>query len=85
METKERKDAIESAYCIFHQKLRVYAFSGSESQKDEIEYAVAAYAMGMDRKLYRKLSDGKDGFLLDHGTFMQDLEHAVSSLETMMG
>ena len=27
------KDSIESAYCFFHQKYQVYAYSNSERQK----------------------------------------------------
>ena len=51
-------DAIEWTYCIFHQKLRVYKFSTSPSQRDEIEHVVASYAMDMNPDLYKKLADG---------------------------
>lgn len=44
-------DAIEWTYCIFHQKLRVYKFSTSPSQRDEIEHVVASYAMDMNPDL----------------------------------
>ena len=37
------KDSIEAAYCFFHQKYQVYAFSNSERQKDDIEYAISSH------------------------------------------
>lgn len=76
------RDALESAYCIFHQKLRVYKFSDNPVQKDEIEYAVSSYAMNMNRALYQKLASGRDDFLMDHARFRDDLEYAVAVLET---
>lgn len=76
-------DAIESAYCIFHQKQRVYMFSKSSTQKDEIEYAVSSYAMGMNKALYSKLAAGRQDFLMEHPRFAEDLGIAVSSLEKM--
>ena len=78
------EDAIQSAYCIFHQKQRVYEFSQSRTQKDEIECAVSSYVMGMNRKLYLILSDGDSGFLMDHDSFGKDLSDAVSKLEEMI-
>ena len=78
------KNAIESAYCIFHQKLRVYIYSGSPVQKDEIESAVASYAMDMNRALYDWLSAGKADYLMDHLSFRADLEDAVNKLEKML-
>lgn len=77
-------DAVESAYCIFHQKLRVYSFSNSKTQKDEIECAVSSYAMSMNQALYQKLAAGRPDFLMDHTRFAEDLESAVESLEHMM-
>ncbi len=77
-------DAIESAYCIFHQKQRVYMFSASSTQKDEIEYAVSSYAMGMNKALYSRLAAGRQDFLMGHTHFADDLDVAVSSLEKMM-
>ena len=73
-------DAIEWTYCIFHQKLRVYKFSTSPSQRDEIEHVVASYAMDMNPDLYKKLADGREGFLMEHTRFSEDLEHAVDTL-----
>ena len=77
-------DAIEAAYCIFHQKQRVYMFSQSRTQKDEIECAVSSYAMGMNKALYEKLAAGRQNFLMDHTRFAEDLEVAVSSLEQLL-
>lgn len=77
-------DAIEWTYCFFHQKLRVYKFSTSPSQRDEIEHVVASYAMDMNPELYKKLADGREGFLMEHTRFSEDLEHAVDTLESMM-
>lgn len=37
------KDSIESAYCFFHQKWRVYSYSNNLRQKDDIEYSIASY------------------------------------------
>lgn len=37
------KDSVEAAYCFFHQKYQVYAFSNSEHQKEDIEYAISSY------------------------------------------
>ena len=46
------KDSIESAYCFFHQKLRVYEFSHSHTQRDNIEYAISQYIERMNPLLY---------------------------------
>lgn len=78
------KDVIEAAYCIFHQKLRVYEFSRSSGQKDEIEYAVSSYAMQMNRELYDLLACGRADFLMEHTRFRDDLVSAVGSLEKML-
>ena len=78
------RDAVESAYCIFHQKWRVYKFSDSPVQKDEIECAVSSYAMEMNRALYQKLASGRDDFLMDHTHFSDDLEYAVDALEAAL-
>ncbi|MBF1563229.1 MAG: hypothetical protein HXO12_07990, partial [Prevotella salivae] len=45
--TQFTKDSIEAAYCFFHQKWQVYAFSNSERQKDDIEYAISEYVNEM--------------------------------------
>ncbi len=78
------KDSIESAYCFFHQKLRVYQYSKLGWQKDDIELAISDYVEEMDKDLYNQLAEGKTEFLLDHETFESDLTRAVNSLEKMM-
>lgn len=80
----ELKYAVQSAYCIFHQKLMVYKFSGSQRQKDEIEDVVSSYAMEMNRKLYDILAGGRSDFLMEHIHFADDLTAAVDKLETML-
>lgn len=78
------QDCIESAYCFIHQKLRVYEFSTNLTQRDDIEYAISQYVDGMNPQLYQKLADGRDGFLLDHVSFEQDMRKAQKQLEKMM-
>ena len=76
--------AVESAYCIFHQKWRVYQYSSSPSQRDDIEYAVASYAMEMSPALYRVLANGRNGFLMEHTRFAADMTDAIARLEQML-
>jgi hypothetical protein len=78
------KDSIESAYCFFHQKWRVYEFSTMAAQKDDIEYAIASYVEGMSTELYDKLAGGNLHFLKDHPTFVSDMRQAIRSLEALM-
>ena len=78
------QDCIESAYCFIHQKLRVYEFSTNPTQRDDIEYAISQYVDGMNPQLYQLLADGRDGFLLDHVSFEQDMRKAQAQLEKMM-
>lgn len=78
------RDAIETAFCFFHQKERVYAHSTMEWQKDDIEYAVASYAEGMNKKLYLSISHGREGFLFSHASFHDDLLQAIDELERMI-
>ena len=75
------RDCIETAYCFFHQKERVYAHSTMEWQRDDIEYAIASYVDGMDVELYNELSHGRKDFLRCHATFHKDLIEAISNLE----
>ena len=63
------KDSIESAYCFFHQKWRVYAHSTIPSQKDDIEYAISSYVQDMDKALYSHIAHGKEDFLCEHLTW----------------
>lgn len=78
------KDSIESAYCFFHQKLRVYEFSHSHTQRDNIEYAISQYVDGMTPALYQLLANGTPHYLLDHTAFEQDMHHAIKLLDGMM-
>lgn len=84
MNTDFTKDSIESAYCFFHQKLRVYEFSTSPTQRDDIEYAISQYVDGMNPALYQLLANGAPHYLLDHTTFEQDMRHAINQLDGML-
>ena len=77
------KDSIETAYCFFHQKERIYAHSTMAWQRDDIEYAIASYADEMNSELYEALGDGRGDFLRNHATFHSDLSHAIEKLEEM--
>ena len=70
------RDSIETAYCFFHQKERVFAHSTMDWQKDDIEYAIASYVDEMNAELYQLLSHGNT-------TFHQELIQAVEELERM--
>ena len=78
------KHSIESAYCFFHQKWRVYQYSNSPQQKEEIEYAIASYVETMNSELYKQLARGRTDFLLSHSTFSSDIANAVNQLEAML-
>lgn len=82
--TQFTKDSIEAAYCFFHQKWQVYAFSHSERQKDDIEYAISEYVNEMSPALYEALAQGKEGFLLTHSSFEDDMKSAVKQLEEQL-
>lgn len=84
MNTDFTKDSIESAYCFFHQKLRVYEYSTSPTQRDDIEYAISQYVDGMNPALYQLLANGTLHYLLDHTTFEQDMRHVVNQLDGML-
>lgn len=84
MNTDFTKDSIESAYCFFHQKLRVYEYSTSPTQRDDIEYAISQYVDGMNPALYQLLANGAPHYLLDHTTFEQDMRHAINQLDGML-
>ena len=71
------KDSIEAAYCFFHQKYQVYAFSNCERQK---EYAISSYVEAMNQELYKKLAAGKEDFLLTHSRFAEDIKEAIEKL-----
>ncbi|MBF1529594.1 MAG: hypothetical protein HXN96_06595 [Prevotella salivae] len=82
--TQFTKDSIEAAYCFFHQKWQVYAFSNNERQKDDIEYAISEYVNEMSPALYEALAQGKEGFLLTHSSFADDMKSAVKQLEEQL-
>ena len=75
------KDSIESAYCFLHQKYRVYEFSNSETQRDDIEFAIASYVNDMNKELYALLAKGRKEFLCNHTTFAADMQEAINELE----
>lgn len=77
-------DSIEAAYCFIHQKLRVFEFSNNPTQRDDIEYAISQYVEGMNPQLYRLLSRGRKGFLLDHVNFEKDMREAQEKLENLI-
>ncbi|PJI22366.1 hypothetical protein [Prevotella intermedia] len=75
------KNSIESAYCFLHQKYRVYEFSNSETQRDDIEFAIASYVNDMNKELYAHLAKGRKEFLCNHTTFAADMQEAINELE----
>lgn len=78
------KDSIESTHAFLHQKYRVYEFSDSETQRDDIEYAISSYVEIMNQELYAQLAKGRKEFLLDHLTFARDMQEAIAELEKQM-
>ena len=78
------KDSIESAFCFFHQKQRIYQYSTLDWQKDDIEQAIASYAAAMPAALCEMLSCGREGFLQTHATFADDLQFATEALEKLL-
>lgn len=78
------KHIIETAYCFFHQKQRVYEYSTMDWQKDDIECAISSYVDTMDAALYAYLAGDSTDYLLSHSRFGDDLRHAVGQLEEML-
>lgn len=78
------KDCIETAYCFFHQKERIYAYSTFDWQRDDIEYAIEAYVDSMNPALYAHIAKGNLTFLRNHLHFQADLAHAVEQLEQLL-
>ena len=76
---------MEQAYAFFHQKYRVYEFSPSEPERDNIEYAISSYLDRMSPELYLFLSGGREGFLREHGSFPGDMREAISLMEESLG
>ena len=77
-------DSVQWAYCILHQKLRVYQQSNIPAQRDEIENVVSSYVMQMDRDLYDYISGGNPDYLMEHSSFGNDLADAVDKLGKLM-
>lgn len=75
---------IEQAYCFFHQKYRVYEFSHSESQRDDIEYAISSYVSQMSEDLFALLANGNGSFLKEHSTFEEDIRSAIEQLSALL-
>lgn len=78
------RNAVESAFCFFHQKQRVYEFSNMEWQRDDIEYAIEDYVSTMSTPLYAHLARGRQDFLRNHVRFEADILEAIDSLESLM-
>lgn len=78
------RDSIEAAYCFLHQKYRVYEFSTSETQRDDIEFAIASYVDGMNKALYLELAKDRKEFLLNHVSFAKDMGEAIKALEAKL-
>lgn len=79
------KHSLESAYCFFHQKERIYAHSTLNWQRDDIEQAIASYVDEMSPELYALLSRGNSQFLHSHSHFHEQLQQALAELEAMLG
>lgn len=75
---------IETAYCFFHQKERVYAHSNMEWQREDIEYAIALYVEEMNPELLHTISGGNPHFLREHCSFHAHLQQALDTLEALM-
>lgn len=78
------KDSIESAYCFFHQKQRIYQYSTLEWQKDDIEYAIGTYVDSMNKELLSLLAKERPHYLHDHSTFDAELQEAVEILDSLI-
>ena len=78
------RDSIETAYSFLHQKRNVYIHSHLDWQRDDIEYAVAAYADSMSPALYGEIALGRADFLRDHKRFQEDIDNAVERLDQML-
>lgn len=79
-----RKESIETAYCFFHQKQRVFQYSTMDWQKEDIEYAIGSYLDDMVPELYDYLSEGNPDYLRQHSSFGEDLLRAVERLEQLL-
>ena len=79
------RQSIETAYCLLHQKERVYRYSTMDWQRDDIEYAIAQFVdNSMPPALYQWLAQGRFDYLLDHVRFFDDINDALSRLEDLL-
>lgn len=78
------RENIETAYCLIHQKQRIYQYSTLDWQRDDIEYAIASYLDTMEPELLELLSKGKSDFLRNHASFGEEMVEAVETLEKML-
>lgn len=78
------KECIETAFCFFHQKQRVFQYSNMDWQKEDIEYAIGSYIDTMDKELYEQIAEGTPDFLRSHQRFGEDMLKAVEKLEAML-
>ncbi len=85
MSLSDKKSAVEPAYAFFHQKMQVYAYSTSETEKDHIEDVIASYVNTMSPELYSFLSGGSQDYLREHVTFQKDLADALKKMEQILG
>lgn len=79
------RNRVEQAYCFFHQKWKVYSGKSSETQRDDIEYAISSYVDVMDTDLYVYLSGGNPSFLREHVSFAEDIVHALEMMGNLLG
>ena len=78
------RGSMEVAHSFFHQKWNVYKNSNMDWQKDDIECAIASYVATMPQSLLQTLSCGREGFLLQHNNFAEDLSFATEALEKIL-
>ena len=78
------RESIETAYCFFHQKQRVYQYSTLEWQKEDIEYAISSFVEQMPAELYNLIAKGRRDYLCNHRCFGEQLEEAVKCLEGLL-
>lgn len=78
------RDAIETCYAFFHQKLRVYEHSHMDWQRDDIEQAITDYTGQMSPELLARLARGREDFLQTHTHFEAELREAVEVMEKMI-
>ena len=58
--------------------------SNNETQRDDIEFAIASYVEEMNKELYAQLAKGREEYLCNHTTFDADMQEAINELETRL-